>query len=176
MKLIIIAVSILSLAGCFTSQREEQSATVSEETRTGVEGGKATNVHIVRREQTQTDAKASAGVDVDAAIKAAVAAASGNITDLVASLKPPDLGPIMSSLSKLEAKPSGGTDWAALAEAAGAALLPAAGAAHLLNKGKKDAEARAYAANERAIAYAERVDPETAGTYKPQDPKAKPTT
>lgn len=88
MKLSLLAITVLMISGCFTANREEQSATVREETRTGIEAGKQTNVHIVSREQTQTDAKTSAGVDVDAAIKAAVAAATGNISDLVASMKP----------------------------------------------------------------------------------------
>jgi len=174
MRLLIIVLTLL-LPGCFTSSREENTATVREETRVGVEGGKATNVHTITREQTETQAKASAGVDVDAAIKAAVAAASGNLSDVIAAIKPVDLSPIVSRLSAMESKPPAtATDWAGLAAAAGGALLAAGGPAVVLHGKAKAAEARAHAANERAISYAERVDPGTAGTYRTTDTKSKP--
>ena len=187
MKLFYI-LPILILSGCFTANREENTATIKEETRTGIESGKPTNVHIVTREQTETQEKASAGVDIQAAIKAAVSASMGDLSGTLAALKPQDLGPILAKfdsikqtdlspvlakVSALEAKAPQGTDWAALAAAAASALIPAAGAGVVLHKKAKDAEARAHAANERSIYYAEKVDPETAGSYHPQDTRKK---
>lgn len=163
----------LILSGCLNANREENTATLKEETRTGIEAGKPTNVRIVTREQTETQGKTSAGVDVEAAIKAAVSASMGDISGALAALKPQDLGPILAKFSAMEAKAPQGTDWATLAAAAASALIPAAGAGVVLHKKAKDAEARAHAANERSIYYAEKVDPETAGSYHPQDTRNK---
>ena len=187
MKYLLI-LPVLFLSGCFTANREENTATIKEETRTGVEAGKPTNVHIITREQTETQEKASAGVDIQAAIKAAVSASMGDISSTLAALKPQDLSPFLAKLdnikqtdlspvlakfSALESKAPQGTDWEALAAAAASALIPAAGAGFVLHKKAKEAEARAHAANERSIYYAEKVDPETAGSYHPQDTRKK---
>jgi hypothetical protein len=130
------------LCGCFTGERQENTATVRQETRSGIEAGKTTQLTVVTREQIQTAEKSSAGIDVAAAIQATLAAAEGRFGDMLAAAKPAplDLAPLLSRIDQVNASISAPkqnpTDWPTLITT-GAVALATAGVTHGVNKSRE---------------------------------------
>jgi hypothetical protein len=153
MRVIFLLAMAFILGGCFTSNRQESIATV--ETRQGVEGGQPTNIVIKRQERT--DSQAQSGVDVGAAVQAAMAGFRGDFLGALDKLKPPSFSPLESKLDSITAsltKP-GETPFPTGEIAGGAAAAVAALLALLkhreANTARRESD-EAWSVKERALA------------------------
>jgi hypothetical protein len=81
-------IALLCLSGCFSSNRQEQTATVKTTERVGIEQGQPTQITETVREQAVTNAHMDSGVDVAKAITAAMAGFKGDFLTAIAQLKP----------------------------------------------------------------------------------------
>ncbi len=85
--------SLLFLPGCFSSNRQENTATVRTEERVGIDGGQPTQLTITTQEKTILQSETQSGVDLEKAVTGAVALAEGRFMKALAQLKPADPTP-----------------------------------------------------------------------------------
>lgn len=149
MKYAMILVALLSLSGCWESRSNAQTQSI--ETRQGVEAGQPVNVVIRRQELAQTEA--TAGVDVQAAISAAMNTLRGDVIGALDKLKAQSLDGMNAKLEAMDAK--GGAAFPTTELATGAAGAVAALMALLKHReaaaAKKDAD-EAWDKHTKAVA------------------------
>ena len=143
--------------GCTQSTRQERESTVKEETRKGVESGQPTNLKIVTREVTQTEAKEQTGLDPEAVKQIVATTMQASLSGLTG-----DIRGVVDTVKASMSAPKPGADCGAILGAAGAALVPSSAYAYA-----KHREAKSM--REKAFVYAERVPPpDSEAYYKPQ--------
>jgi hypothetical protein len=87
---LLVAVTLFVTAGCYSSNRQDQTSTVKTEERVGVEAGQPTQLTITTQEKTVLQSETQAGVDVGKAITGAMALFEGRFMTALAQMRPAD--------------------------------------------------------------------------------------